>query len=143
MIDKTKIALIKIAQKQLGMDDSTYRALLLRAAGVRSSTELDEARFTAVMGEFARLGFISTANHERSMEAQRIGTHATYQQRKKIQAMWNGWQSRADDEGLNRWLEKKFHCTHVRFLSRDMASKVISALSHFKPRVGEVRNTHS
>lgn len=35
MIDKTKIAIIKIAQKQLGMCDADYRALLLRVAGVR------------------------------------------------------------------------------------------------------------
>lgn len=134
MIGKDKIALIKIAQKQLGMADADYRVLLQRVAGVRSAVKLDEARFTAVMGELARMGFESTANRERRLEAQRIGTHATYQQRLKIEAAWNAWKGRADEEGLNRWLESKFHCAHIRFLSRDMAPKVIAALAHFKPK---------
>ncbi len=134
MIDRTKIALVKVAQKQTGMEEADYRALLLRVAGVRSATELNETTFTAVMAEFARLGFESTANKERRLETQRIGTHATYQQRKKIQAMWNQWQGRADEEGLNRWLEKKFECTHLRFLARDTATKAIAALSNFKPK---------
>lgn len=138
MIGKDKIALIKIAQKQLGMADADYRALLQRAAGVRSSTELDEARFTAVMGEFARMGFESTANKERRLEAQREGTHATYRQKQKIRAMWNAWQGRADEAGLNRWLEAKFRCTHIRFLLRGEANKVIAALAHFKPKAAPI-----
>jgi len=127
---------VKIAQKQLNMSDADYRALLRRVAGVRSCTELDDAKFAAVMAEFGRMGFESTANRERRLEAQRIGTHATYQQRKKIQAMWNKWRSREDEDGLNRWLEKKFHCAHLRFLARDTAAKVICALGHFKPKDG-------
>jgi phage gp16-like protein len=144
VIDKAKIALIKVAQKQLGMADTDYRALLLRVAGVRSSTELDEARFTAVMAEFARLGFESTANKERRLEAGRFGTHATYQQRKKIAAMWSAWKGRADEEGLNRWLENKFHVANPRFLSRELAAKAIAALGNFKPhaaQLNENRNT--
>ncbi len=125
---------IKIAQKRLDMEDSDYRAMLLRVAGVRSCTELDDAKFAAVMAEFGRMGFESTANRERRLEAQRIGTHATYQQRKKIQAMWNKWRGREDEEGLNRWLERKFHCAHLRFLARDTAAKAICALGHFKPK---------
>lgn len=141
MIDKSKIALVKIAQKQLRMDDADYRALLQRAAGVRSSTELNEARFTAVMAEFARMGFESTANKERRLESQREGTHATYQQRKKIEAMWNKWKGRADEAGLNRWLSNHFHVDNVRFLTRDTVAKVIKALANFKPKAS--KTTHA
>lgn len=142
MIDKSKTALIKVAQKQLGMADADYRALLLRVAGVRSSTELNEARFTAVMAEFARLGFESTANKECRLEAGRFGTHATYPQRKKIAAMWSAWKGRADEEGLNRWLESKFHVTNLRFLSRELAAKAIAALSQFKPKSATSGESH-
>lgn len=134
MIEKSKIALIKIAQKRLDMADPDYRALLQRVAGVTSSTELNEVRFFAVMAEFARLGFESTANKERRMETQRQGTHATYQQRKKIQAMWDAWKGRADEAGLNRWLSSHFHLENLRFLSREKAAKVIAALDNFTPK---------
>lgn len=137
MLHKSKISLVKIAQKRLGMEDESYRALLQRVAGVSSSTALDETRFTAVMAEFERLGFESTANQERRLEAQRAGTHATYQQRKKIQAMWNKWKGRADAAGLNRWLSSHFHVDNVRFLTRDKVAKVIKALANFKPKEAE------
>lgn len=140
MIDKSKIALIKIAQKRLDMDDASYRTLLRRTAGVMSSTALNEAGFAAVMAEFERLGFESTANQERRLEAQRAGTHVTYRQRQKIQAMWDAWKGRADAEGLNRWLSGHFHVAHLRFLARDVAPKVIAALENFKPKRDVVAN---
>jgi phage gp16-like protein len=134
MLHKSKIALVKIAQKQLDMAEQDYRALLQRVAGVSSSTALGEARFTAVMAEFARMGFESTANKERRLEAQRAGTHATYRQRMKIQGMWNTWRGRADEPGLNHWLSHHFNVGHLRFLARDVAPKVIKALGNFKPQ---------
>ena len=39
----SQIATIKIAAKQLGMDDETYRAMLFTVARVNSATELDWA----------------------------------------------------------------------------------------------------
>lgn len=142
MIEKSKIALIKIAQKRIDMADSDYRALLQRVAGVNSSTALDEARFTAVMAEFTRMGFESTANKERRMETQRQGTHATYQQRKKIQAMWNKWKGRADEAGLNRWLSSHFHVGNLRFLAREKVAKVIAALDNFTPKASRATTEH-
>lgn len=49
---------IQIAKKELQLDDAIYRAILLRTAGVSSSTEINtEAKIGAVMDEFGRLGF--------------------------------------------------------------------------------------
>jgi len=61
MIDSKKISLIHLAKKNLAMTDDDYRALLLRAAGVESSTCLDAVGFAAVMVEFGRLGFVRPA----------------------------------------------------------------------------------
>lgn len=63
MTDKQRSAAkqkIKIAQKQLGMDDDAYRALLQRVAGVNSSTKLDDKGIDRVLAEMQRLGFQPT-----------------------------------------------------------------------------------
>lgn len=48
---------IHIARQQLGLADDTYRELLARVAGVRSSTQLTERKAEAVLREFQRLGW--------------------------------------------------------------------------------------
>ncbi|WP_281687592.1 gp16 family protein [Pseudomonas citronellolis] len=52
--------LIQIARRQLGMDDDTYRALLGRVAGVRSSTALSPRQVGLVLAELERLGWQPT-----------------------------------------------------------------------------------
>lgn len=50
-----RIACIKILQKQAGLNDNQYRALLQEAAGVTSSKELDDRGFTAVRDALRKL----------------------------------------------------------------------------------------
>ncbi|MBF0546202.1 MAG: regulatory protein GemA [Candidatus Riflebacteria bacterium] len=61
-----QIKAIKAAQKQLGMDDDTYRAMLVNLAGVDSSTKLDFAGRMRVLdflnGRSVRKVFVQFAN---------------------------------------------------------------------------------
>ncbi len=50
------LAAIHVGKKQLGLDQDTYRALLLRVAGVASAADLDADGRRAVRAELARLG---------------------------------------------------------------------------------------
>jgi hypothetical protein len=75
MISREKIAVIHIAksdleQRGLFEDEEDYRAVL-SVAGVKSSTELDEAGFKRVMDRFAELGWESTARVEKKRKQQR------------------------------------------------------------------------
>ena len=54
---RAMIAKIKIAQKELGMEDDTYRAVLMRAAGKNSCTQMGDGQLEAVLREMQRLGF--------------------------------------------------------------------------------------
>lgn len=56
-LNRKQIALIKIAQMQVQMDDASYRSVLAEIAGVISSTELNQEGFNALMGFFEYLGF--------------------------------------------------------------------------------------
>lgn len=52
-----QLSKIHIAKKDLGLDDETYRALLVRVAGVRSAKDLTPRQTGAVLAEFTRLGW--------------------------------------------------------------------------------------
>ena len=55
---RAMIAKIKIAQKELGMDDDTYRAVLMRVTGKNSCTQMSDGQLEAVLREMRRLGFV-------------------------------------------------------------------------------------
>lgn len=55
---RKKCQTIHVARRQLDLDDATYRALLVRAAGVTSSRDLKTVKdCDAVLDELSRLGF--------------------------------------------------------------------------------------
>lgn len=54
---RQQLARIHMARKQLGLDEDTYRALLLRVGGNESSGAMTTAQRNAVIAEFVRLGF--------------------------------------------------------------------------------------
>lgn len=51
------IAKIKIAQKELGLDDGTYRAVLERVTGKRSCTECSIPELERVVEDLRQHGF--------------------------------------------------------------------------------------
>lgn len=118
-------AVIHVAKSQLHMADEDYRAMLARVAGVRSSTELDEAGFVRVMAEFERLGFREL---KRPSQAERPEGMATATQIGRMRGLWKEFSTADDDLALGRWLEKHFHTSNVRFLESWRAGKVIAVL---------------
>ena len=52
------LAKIHVARKQLAMEDSSYRAMLLRVAGVDSAGGAPDVGLIRVLKEFERLGFV-------------------------------------------------------------------------------------
>ena len=64
-----QLSKIHIAKKDLGLDDETYRALLMRIAGVRSAKDLNPRQIGFVLAEFARLGWQSTTQQKSGRKA--------------------------------------------------------------------------
>jgi len=77
------IAKVKIAQKQLHMDDDTYRDVLENVTGQRSCKELQEWELDNVLKEMKRKGF-------KAKRPKRAGTRtqADDDQSKKIRRLW-------------------------------------------------------
>lgn len=64
---RLQLARIHAGKKQLQLDDHTYRALLERVTGLRSSADMTTAQRNDVLREFARLGM----RHEAQAESKR------------------------------------------------------------------------
>lgn len=122
-----QIALVHVAQKQLGLDDDTYRDILRRWGGVESSADLDPVSFQKVMIRMSALGFRSTWT--KRTFGDRHSSMATAAQIGFIRDLWERYDSA--DEGelhLNSWLQKFHGVSALRFLSAKKAGAVITAL---------------
>ena len=131
---RADLAKIHIARQQLGMDDTTYRALLQRVAGVTSSAALDERGRRAVLQALRQLGWQPTATpkhgrrphvaRDRQAMLDRIEAHLTEAGRP-----WNYLQP----------MVKRFGVERVEFLTADQLYKVLQMLEmdarrHRKPQ---------
>lgn len=125
MLANKKVALIHVAKNQLHLSDTQYRKLLAAAGGVRSSKELDDAGFNEIMRAFTMLGFKS--NLARATFGDRPGM-ATPPQVARIRALWEKYAGRYDEREISHWLEHFFGVSTLRFMDRDSAAKVLTAL---------------
>ena len=133
-LSKSQKAILHVAKAKLALDDDTYRRVLIKVAGVTSSTELDQAGFEAVMGFLDYAGFrpmkADGANYGR-----RAG-FASPAQVDFIRTLWREAHHAAelDEAALNGWLKKWFKVSSLRFLPDTQAAKVITALKAWKSR---------
>jgi hypothetical protein len=128
VIERQQLKLIKVAVRQLGLDDQTYRQLLARVAGVESSTKLSQRQFGLVLEELGRLGFKSTSPRKPFAARSRPG-FATNAQVALIRRLWLEWAgAEAGYKGLDTWISKTFRVDALRFLSLDDAPGAIAAL---------------
>lgn len=122
MITDQQRKLIHLAKRRIDLADADYRAMLQRVAGVSSSNDLDDASFSAVMDELGRLGFQTVQNAPQYGE--RLGW-ATEPQINYIRSLWRKYAGTEDEAGMERFLDKHFHVSSLRFLDSVAAPKVI------------------
>jgi len=127
-------ALLHVVKAKLGWTEEVYRQVLVRIAGVTSSTDLDRAGFDAIMGFADYCGFRPLAKG-----APRYGDRpgmASYAQLDLIRELWREvhGQKTCDDAALAGWLLKYLKTEHMRFLTLDGARKAITALKAWKAR---------
>lgn len=133
-ISRQQKAILHVAKTKLGWDDDCYRLALVRIAGVTTSKDLDQDGFEATMGFAEYCGFRPLAKG-----APRYGNRpgmATFAQLELIRELWRELHDQAtcDDEALTGWLLKYHKVSSMRFLTLDVARKVIVALKAWKAR---------
>lgn len=123
---RKQLALIHVARKQLGLSDARYRGILRTVADVDSSKDLDRQGFELVMQTMAALGFRS--DFTRGFYGHRRGM-ATPTQVSDIRRLWGIYAAHPDDgRALDKWLERTFRVSALRFATGDQADQAIRAL---------------
>ena len=85
---RAALAKLHLGKKQLGLDDDTYRAMLLRLAGVNSSKDLTVQGLDQVIAYLAQAGAVFTAPKKAGKAPHNLSSHAnTAPQLKKIDAL--------------------------------------------------------
>lgn len=129
----------QVAKKNLGMDDEAYRSLLLRVAGVRSSTLVSPAKKKDVLEELKRLGAVNVSQAATEMKDRMQGPYAG-----KLQALWIagynlGIINNKTDKACMAFVERMTKISHSRFLHQhDDGSKAIEALKKWLERSADV-----
>lgn len=125
-------AAIHVAKKQLGLDEDTYRAVLVKVTGKASTKDMSETERERVVEHFRNQGFVkSTGPKRRKLD----GKYAPV-----LQALWIGaWNlglvRSADDAALIAFVKRQTGIDHVRFVrDQDDAMKAIEALKGWMKR---------
>ena len=126
-LTRKQTALIHVAKKQLGLGDADYRAVLLDAAGVDTSTDLDNDGFDAVLKRLKALGFKPSADPP--SYGNRAASMATPAQVAYIWSLWKEYtDGTGDDRSLGKWLQRTVKVSDLRFVSYGAARKAITGL---------------
>lgn len=129
----SQIATIKIAAKELGMDDDTYRDMLFTVARVRSAADLDWAGRKQVIDHLKSRGF--KVRHKKDSRPS-TGNAQT----DKIRALWlelhrSGAVRNPSEEALAVFVKRRTGIDAVQWLRPDQASKLIEEMKKWLARL--------
>lgn len=125
----SRLAIIHLAKKKLGLDEEAYRAIL-SGAGVYSAKDIEtETQFNAIMSAFVNLGFLPSG-HSVARGAIPDGRNGmiTRPQEYYIKGLWVIASRAKDGKSLRRMIKRIGKVDDIRFLTRRDASAVILAL---------------
>lgn len=128
----TALAIIHVAKKQLGLDEDTYRAMLMRETGKNSAAKLTANEQRRVIEVLRNQGFKPASS------APKKGLKGKYA--KKLQALWIGaWNlgivRDRRDAALIAFVTRQTGLDHVRFLHHsEDARRAIEGLKAWMTR---------
>jgi len=122
MISQGTLTKIHTAKEQLGMDDESYRSMLLSIAGVTSAKELDALGATQVLRHLQRCGF---------RPIQHLGRRAPVssgrdEQMKRIEALLA--EAGRPSSDVHEMVKRICKVDAIAFCDNEMLGKLIAAL---------------
>ncbi|KGF30464.1 gp16 family protein [Oligella urethralis] len=134
------IRLIKIAQRELGMDDETYRAILMKTGNKDSSTKLTVSELERVLEHMKKCGFKVVP------KSKKIGkmTMANDEQSKMIRGLWLelhrlGAVKNPSEYSLSRYVKRITGNDLLQWTTSEQKSKTIETLKKWLDRVNRER----
>jgi hypothetical protein len=122
-------AKIKIAQKQLGLEDSVYRDILYRKFRISSSKSLSDSQANVLIHYFKSLGWIPKSKPKKYDDQKGDIYSASPGQKRLIEILWhNIYRGNEETQHLREFLFNHFKISDIRFLDKDKANQAIEAL---------------
>lgn len=140
MMRNQMLAKLHVAKKELGLDDTTYRAVLERITGETSAADLSDRQLVAVLEEVKRLGFGVPSKAPRRAGSRPLATSA---HAGKIRALWIalynlGLVDNPAESALAAFVARQTGVSALQWLRPDQGFKVIEALKSWASRKGGV-----
>ena len=134
------IAKIKIAQKQLGIEDDDYRDILYRKFRVSSCTSLSDSQALVLIHHFRDLGWVPQSRKPKKYDDQKGDIYsATAKQKRLVEVLWhNVYRGNEEKKHLRQFLWNHFKVSDVQFLDKSKAHDVIEALKKMNSRKSKV-----
>lgn len=131
---------IHIAQKDLALEEESYRDLLEKITGKRSSSKCTHAQLHDVIEEFKRLGWKPKKGQPKRAGRRKL---AEGEQASKIRALWLdlyhlGALRDPGEEALAAFVARCTGVEALQWLDTDSADKAIKALRGWLERIGFV-----
>jgi phage gp16-like protein len=136
------IALIHVGKKELGLDDPSYRQLLLSYGGKDSSRLLNHTQLQSVLKRMRDLGFATHEPEKKPIQryaptgSQSSAEHLLYNLWEKLHV--SGKVTQNTEAALCAWLKRQTGIERVEWLSSQKLSKCIEAAKQWLNREPEV-----
>lgn len=130
---RAMLAKVHLAKKQLGLNESDYRAVLERVSGVASCSAMSDAALHDVIAEFQRLGWKAIVP-----AAKRGADHPAA---KKARALWIclhqlGVVRNPSERALEAFAQRQLGCDRLQWADQALTYKLIEALKAMAERAG-------
>lgn len=145
---RSMIGKVKIAQKELGLDQETYRAVLLRVVGRESAADCTEAQLGRVLDEFKAKGWKPASGGRRRstsgaapVPTSRPADHAVAG---KARALWIslhhlGVVRDPSESALEAFARRQLHVERLQWADQGEGFRLIEALKAMGGRAGWVQ----
>lgn len=128
----TLIAQAHLAARKAGLDDEERRALQHGVTGMASCQEMSVRQLVMLLDHYARLGVGVRASAPEA-PAEFAGGPTRWQLATIERLAWDqGWDGGLDDPALIRFVRRSAKVGHPRWLTRRMASAVITGLRRWQ-----------
>jgi phage gp16-like protein len=141
MIDQQKqkfIRLIHVAKRELGLDEDTYRAMLVNVTGMDSTKAMPLYKLEAVVKHLKQTGFKVRSKPQTRQLADDL-------QSKKIRALWldmhdEGIVKNPSEAALAAYVKRLTGVDSLHWLSSEQASSVIETLKKWQKRMSQPKH---
>lgn len=133
---RSLIGKVHVAKAQLGLDDDTYRGVLLRVTGMTSSTKCSDAQLIALVEDFKRLGF-----KDQAKAGPRTTRRADHPSARKARSLWIslhqlGLVKNASEHALEAFATRQLKCEQLQWANQSQCYALIEALKAMAERAG-------